>query len=187
LCLGKSYGENAAVDLLHDKWADLMDQYLDSNYKKSSAFDQPDKDGSGTGKRSHVIKLYDPNATMSKRSRCQSPNDGSFSYLYSGRDDYQTASASSFRDLNRQTSPYQHLLLNQRGSPQTQSQRYPSPHQSVQSPTRSQQRNVRHSNVQEQVPSKLLLFIFLLDFDLTILIAQAVESPPKKSFFIFSF
>ena len=140
--LGKSYGENATVDLLHDKWADLMDQYLDNNLKKQAITNAeqqtPDRDPSQ--KRSHVIKLYDPNSTVPKRSRCQSPNDGSsFSYLYSGRDDYQTASATSFRDLNRQTSPYSHLFHTQRGSPQTQSQRYPSPHHSVTSPTRSQQ------------------------------------------------
>jgi hypothetical protein len=168
--LGKSYSEQAAVDLLHDKWADLMDRYLDNKFRSSSSAsgpatanqtdqsqDHPDRDtstgGGGGTKRNYTIRLHDPNATLqsTKRSRAQSPNDGSFSFLYSGRDDYQSASATSFRDLsnnnsnnahhhNRQsTSPYQHLAPGQyqRGSSQTQSNRYPSPLQSVQSPTRS--------------------------------------------------
>jgi hypothetical protein len=147
--LGKDYGERT-VDLLHDKWADLMDQYLDTRFKSgdgttashavtdSGPYDQqPDRDTSTTNTiKKNVIKLNDPNGTAAKRSRAQSPNDAaagtaSFSYLYSGRDDYQTASATSFRDLNRQTSPYQ------RGSPHTQSHnRYTSPQSTLQSPTR---------------------------------------------------
>lgn len=35
--LGKSYGESLAVDLLHDKWADLMDKYLDTRFRSGSA------------------------------------------------------------------------------------------------------------------------------------------------------
>jgi hypothetical protein len=157
--LGKSYGEQAAVDLLHDKWADLMDKYLDNKFRSGSSASAPnqhsedtqtpDRDPSSGGgtKRNYTIRLNDPNATLqSKRSRCQSPNaDGSFSYLYSGRDDYQTASATSFNHLNRQTSPYQHLVQYQRGSSQTQSQRYPSPQQSVTSPTRSNRHPSRHT------------------------------------------
>lgn len=146
--LGKSYGENNAmgVDLLHDKWADLMDKYLDTKFRSATVesgeqTQSADRDSSAV-RKSNVIRLNDPNASNvsnNKRSRCQSPNDASFSYLYSGRDDYQSASATSFRDLNRQQSPY--MLY--RGSPQTQSHhRYPSPlNASVQSPTRiSQQR-----------------------------------------------
>lgn len=151
--LGKSMGEQ--VDLLTDKWADLMDKYLDNKFRSSSSasghqagttsgaqdVEQPDRDVSAGGtKRNYTIKLSDPNASA-KKSRGQSPAaDNSFSFLNLGRDDYQTASATSFRD--RQMSPYhQHLLQqNQRGSPQTQSNRYPSPLQSVQSPTRSTSR-----------------------------------------------
>lgn len=181
--LGKSYGEQAAVDLLHDKWADLMDKYLDNKFRSSSSASghqnanqddsHPDRDASAGGtKRNYTIRLNDPNATVqSKRSRCQSPNaDGSFSYLYSGRDDYQTASATSFRDLNRQTSPYQHLVQQyQRGTQQTQSNRYPSPLQSVQSPTRTKNQPNRHTSLNinhagsniapsETTASKLFLF-----------------------------
>lgn len=88
-----------------------------------------------------MIRLSDSNnnanlSSKRSRSRGQSPNDASFSYLYSGRDDYQTASATSFRDLNRQASPFN---LIHRGSPITQSHRYTSP--SVQSPSRLGQRN----------------------------------------------
>jgi hypothetical protein len=135
-----------------------MDKYLDNRYRSGSAGagqhgqqagqagDENDPAGGGTlGKKSHVIKLSDPS---SKRSRCTSPNDGTqqqqqpqhstpFSYLYSGRDDLQTASASSLRD-RQSVSPYQHLLRQegqqaqqpsyQRGSSLTQSyNRYPSP------------------------------------------------------------
>lgn len=101
-------------------------------------------------KRNNVIKLNDPNlsSTMrsnksTSRSRAQSPNvssdpNAAFSYLKSGLDDYQTASATSFRELHSR-SPYH------RGSPHTQSyNRYTSPPpisssilvQSMQSPTR---------------------------------------------------
>ena len=152
--LGKSMGEQ--VDLLTDKWADLMDKYLDNKFRSSSSASghqgtgvqdeqqqqQPDRDVSaGSTKRNYTIRLHDPNASVSanKKSRGQSPSaDNSFSFLNLGRDDYQTASATSFRQM----SPYQHLLnqQNQRGSPQTQSNRYPSPLQSVQSPTRSTSR-----------------------------------------------
>lgn len=157
--LGKSYATEHGVDLLHDKWADLMDQYLDNKFKSNApagaaaaelSQDVTSDDQKNTMKRSHVIKLNDPNLSntirstkSTSRSRAQSP-EGPFSFLYSGRDDYQSASATSFRDLNSR-SPYR------RGSPQTQSQRYtatsPPPigstttstvqvHQTMQSPTR---------------------------------------------------
>lgn len=180
--LGKSYGEAAAVDLLHDKWADLMDRYLDNRFRSGAGqnatrgesvtspqpqqnFEQPDKD-TGSVKRSHIIRLNDPNSTVtSKRSRCQSPNDNnSFSFLYSGRDDIQSASATSFRDVNRQTSPYQHLMTStyRRGSPQTQSHnRYPSPHQSVTSPTRVGPRQPSQPRPQQDLNSKWFSFLFL--------------------------
>lgn len=35
--LGKSYAGEHGVDLLHDKWADLMDQYLDTKFKSNTA------------------------------------------------------------------------------------------------------------------------------------------------------
>ena len=127
----------------------------------TQSFEQPDRDtGSNTNtvKRSHIIRLNDPSSTVtSKRSRCQSPNDNSFSFLYSGRDDIQSASATSFRDINRQTSPYQHLMTStyRRGSPQTQSHnRYPSPHQSVTSPTRVGQRQPSQPRPQQEINSK---------------------------------
>ena len=178
--LGKSYGEQAAVDLLHDKWADLMDKYLDNRFRSSSAQghatphdehaeqqQQQQRDASTgfTGKRNnYAIRLNDPNASVhSKKSRCQSPNDGSFSYLYSGRDDFQTASATSFREINRQsTSPYHHLAQQyQRGT-----QRYPSPHPSVTSPTRHHTRPTsqnRHHNVNQSdmMTSSKLNFVAL--------------------------
>ncbi|CAF0708112.1 unnamed protein product, partial [Brachionus calyciflorus] len=139
--LGKSHGEQAAVDLLHDQWGDLMDKYLDDKFRSSSAnkkdkYERPDRDGS-VSKKTHYIRLNDPNSTLKSRSksRCQSPNDASFSFLYSGRDDCQTASATSLKDFHRQKSPYQHLL--NRGSPQTQSHnRFTSPNNNVQSPNR---------------------------------------------------
>lgn len=170
--LGKSYGEQAAVDLLHDKWSDLMDKYLDSKFRGGAgqstdlgaSYDQPDRDPSTGTTRRHVIKLNDPNSTLASkrsRSRAQSPNDG-FSFLYSGRDDYQTASATSFKELNRQTSPYQHLVQPYyRGSPQTQSTRYPSPHQTVQSPTRAAK--IRQQQQQQDATSKSThLYIYTL-------------------------
>ena len=138
--LGKSNAETA-VDLLHDKWADLMDKYLDDKFRSASKddkYERPNRDSSV--KKSNVILLNDPNSTMrsksQSKSRCQSPNDASsFSYLYSGRDDFQTASATSFKDFNRQQSPYKHLL--NRRSPQTQSHnRFTSPLHTLQSPPR---------------------------------------------------
>jgi hypothetical protein len=169
--LGKSYGEQAAVDLLHDKWADLMDKYLDNKYRSSSAQGHaadPDQHenlhhrdastGITLGKRNnYAIRLHDPHASIgSKKSRCQSPNDGSFSYLYSGRDDFQSASATSFREINRQsTSPYHHLAQQYQRAPQ----RYPSPHHSVTSPTRHGQSSRpvsqnRYSNILSADSSK---------------------------------
>lgn len=183
--LGKSYGEQATVDLLHDKWADLMDKYLDTRFRSSSAHVQStsineknesiyQRDAS-TGKRNKPIRLHDPNVstTGSKKSRCQSPNDGSFSYLYSGRDDFQSASATSFKEINRQsTSPYHHLAQQYQRAPH----RYPSPHHSVTSPTRHvhnrpQSQTNRYSNVPAEISSKFssfysLLLIFLLVFSL---------------------
>ncbi len=173
--LGKSYGEQAAVDLLHDKWADLMDKYLDNKYRSSSAQGHPTTDpdhenlhhrdastGMTLGKR-NAIRLHDPHASIgSKKSRCQSPHDGSFSYLYSGRDDFQSASATSFREINRQsTSPYHHLAQQYQRAPQ----RYPSPHHSVTSPTRHGQNSRplsqnRYSNILPAESSKWLLILF---------------------------
>lgn len=184
--LGKSTGEQAAVDLLHDKWADLMDRYLDNKFRSASVGathnhntqhsvnfsdtltttnnnNNQDLNQSATSstsqKRSHVIRLNDPNATLNasstiKRSRCQSPNDGgggssSFSYLYSGREDLPLSAHST---LHRQsTSPYaQQQMYYNRGSPVTQSQRYPSPHLSVTSPTRSSTLNKQPATKQPQ-------------------------------------
>ncbi|RNA16982.1 Na(+) H(+) exchange regulatory cofactor NHE-RF1 [Brachionus plicatilis] len=136
--MGKSNAE-IAVDLLHDKWADLMDEYLDDKFRsgpREDKYERPDRDSSA--KKSHVIRLNDPSSTMRSKSRsksrCQSPNDASFSFLYSGRDDFQTTSATSFRDFNqRQQSPFQNTL--NRGSPHTQSHnRFTSPHHTLQSP-----------------------------------------------------
>lgn len=180
--LGKSYGEQAAVDLLHDKWADLMDKYLDNRFRSSSAHGPateehehvaPNHRDASTGytlgskRNKYSIHLSDPNATLgSKKSRCQSPNnnnDNSFSYLYSGRDDFQSASATSFREINRQSvSPYHHLAQQYQRAPH----RYPSPHQTVTSPSRhygmQQQQQRPHSqnkytNVIPDVNSKLIL------------------------------
>ena len=172
--LGKSQGEQTSVDLLHDKWADLMDNYLDNKFRSASVgaaaaaaassasatplnYDEAPSTASSTMRKSHAIPLVSSTggnqtaATNSlKRSRYTNPNDPSpFSFLYSGRDDLgQTASTSSLRQSA--TSPYQHLFQTQsqsqqqqqphyhmRGSPITRSDRYPSPHLSVASPTRS--------------------------------------------------
>ena len=129
-----------------------MDKYLDNRFRSSSAHGHADHDqheaihnhrdaslGHTLGKRNnYAIRLNDPtnqSTIGSKKSRCQSPNDGSFSYLYSGRDDFQSASATSFREINRQsTSPYHHLAQQYQRGPQ----RYPSPHHSVTSPARHQ-------------------------------------------------
>ncbi len=178
--LGKSTGEQAAVDLLHDKWADLMDRYLDNKFRSASVGaaahnnqhsvnfsdtltttnnqDLNQSASSSTSqKRSHVIRLNDPNATLNatstiKRSRCQSPNDGgssSFSYLYSGREDLPLSAQSTFH--RQSTSPYaQQQMYYNRGSPVTQSQRYPSPHLSVTSPTRSSTLNKQPKQPQSQ-------------------------------------
>jgi hypothetical protein len=165
--LGKSYGEQAYVDLLHDKWADLMDKYLDDRFRSSSAdnnnnndpdrSEKADRDASSSSaKRNHVIRLNEPSATSTtKRSRCQSPNDGSFSFLYSGRDDLQ-ANNSNTSLKDRQTSPYQHLLSNyHRGSPHTQSHhRYTSPHQNVHSPTSTEQRQKSQPRPETENSSK---------------------------------
>lgn len=170
--LGKSYGEQATVDLLHDKWADLMDRYLDTRFRSSSAHVQSSnaekneniyqRDAS-TGKRNTTIRLHDPNmSTMgSKKSRCQSPNDNSFSYLYSGRDDFQSASATSFKEINRQsTSPYHHLAQQYQRAPH----RYPSPHHSVTSPSRHVNNRPpsqnRYSNVLPAEISSKFIFNF---------------------------
>ena len=197
--LGKSTGEQAAVDLLHDKWADLMDRYLDNKFRSASAgtaaaaahhnststmntphsfvtFSQENANAnnadqlnqstisSQSQKRSHMIRLNDPNATLNntstiKRSRCQSPQDA-FSYLYSGRDDLgmrDGASATSGSNNPRQsTSPYTttsqqiNYYNYNRGSPVTQSQRFPSPHLSVTSPSRSSTLNKQPKPQQQQ-------------------------------------
>ena len=147
---GKTYGEQANVDLLRDEWADLMDKYLNNKFRSNEKEDQQTPQRDSSAKRNYTIRL-DGSSAATKRA--QSPSDASFSFLYSGRDDFHSASATSFRELNRQTSPYQHLL--QKGNQQTQN-RFPSPHHSKYSPTRSQPRPGR----------------------------PQVESPTSKSYFI---
>jgi hypothetical protein len=132
--LNKSYGDQ--IDLLHDKWADEMDRYLDTKFQKATKDNQDENDPNNNNKRSHVIKLSEPNMNSTlKRSRCTSPadsqqpnNNAPFSYLYSGRD-----------DLNHQQQP-------QRGTSLTQSyNRYSSP-SAVQSPTRLNNNNNNNTN-----------------------------------------
>lgn len=167
--LGKDNGERS-VDLLHDKWGDLMDKYLDTKFKSAdtglgdsqatNAFtdsqQQPDRD-TNTLKKSHIIKLNDPSMSSTmKRSRTQSPNDAStFSYLYSGRDDYQTAS------------PYQ------RGSPYTQSHnRFTSPQPNVQSPTRVTRPQPQQSKLNTNQDTSSMCFSFISFIFIIIIINQ---------------
>lgn len=168
------------VDLLHDKWGDLMDKYLDDKYRSTQSplpnESQDNKDS--ISKKSHVIPLNDPKG--SKRSRCQSPND-TFSYLYSGRD-YQTASAGSFGPSTiRKPSPFNNLA--QRGSQQTQSQRFPSPHHSAQSPTRgtTQRHPSQPRPPAQQVESKYSLIhsfaLFLLNLSTGLLTLETCPEP----------
>jgi hypothetical protein len=89
--LGKSCGENIAVDLLHDKWADLMDKYLDTKYRGSGTPIQNPSEEAEYKQKSHVIFLNSDGYDSGRRSRSQNPqasSDHSFSFLFSGRDDY---------------------------------------------------------------------------------------------------
>ena len=156
--LGKTYGEQANVDLLRDEWAELMDKYLNTKFRSSEKEDQQAPQRDSSAKRNYTIRLTDGNMSVSnKRSRAQSPNDASFSFLYSGRDDIHSASATSFREIARQTSPYQHLV---QGREKVQQNRYPSPYQSRYSPTRAQQRTTSLGRT-ESPTSESFFFIFM--------------------------
>jgi hypothetical protein len=111
--IGKSCGEQVAVDLLHDKWAELMDKYLDNRFRSSGSTEdfQQDPQQQGTpssmSKRSHIIMLNNENYEATKRSRSAhaQSSEGSFSFLFSGRDDYQKRSQSPQPYYNRTQSP----------------------------------------------------------------------------------
>jgi hypothetical protein len=104
--IGKSCGEQVAVDLLHDKWAELMDKYLDNRFRSSEDFQQDQQQHQqqqqhgSISKKSHVIMLNNENYDSTKRSRSAhatsdyNSSGGSFSFLFSGRDDYQKRSQS---------------------------------------------------------------------------------------------
>ena len=137
--IGKSCGEQVAVDLLHDKWAELMDKYLDNRFRSTSSEDcqQEQQQQQGTpssiSKRSHVIMLNNENNETTKRSRSAhatsdyNSGGGSFSFLFSGRDDYNKRSQSPQPYYNRNQSP----------SSQYHRQSIPQTRYNVSSPTRS--------------------------------------------------
>jgi hypothetical protein len=126
--MGKSCAENIAVDLLHDKWADLMDKYLDTKYRGSAATPVQNQNEEENKQKSHVIFLNSDSYDGGRRSRSQNPQasgDHSFSFLFSGRDDYSPNHRHTPKHHSRQSPHYQRQARSQPRFSSTSPQRAP--------------------------------------------------------------
>jgi hypothetical protein len=132
--LGKSYNTtNPQVDLLHDQWGDLMDKYLDDKYRSNSVPDAShttttnNKDTLTSTSCKNIIYLNDETLKRT-RSRTQSPlrtdnttdQQTTFSFLFSGRDDYTTSTAAS--TLNNRSTNSTNRFKSPTKQPQQQQQ-----------------------------------------------------------------